>query len=120
MFPREDLTDLDRRKRLLQARIALNRLQCTAAAAELARPLAVVDRGVTLWRRVSPLVKLFAVPAGLLLGRSLGGRRAAGRRSRFGMLLTVLPLVWRGARLFMTVRAAAAAGRPPAGARPPR
>jgi len=112
MFPHQDLTDLARRKELLQANIALCRLDCRAAAAELARPLALIDRGLALWRRVSPAAKLFAIPAGLLVSRFFGRSRPG--RSRGGKIATVmslLPLILRGAKLAMAARTAFATAK---------
>lgn len=117
MFPGEELDDLARRKALLQARIALGRFDCATAAEALVRPLALIDRGVLLWRRISPVVKLLAIPAGLFLGRRLGGRASRRRGGRLGTVLSLAPLFLRGVRLFTSARAAMAAGRtaPPAG-----
>ncbi len=65
---------LARRKAVLLDRICVDRDEVAAAAARLAEPIQVVDRGVTYWRRVSPMVKLAAVPIGILLGRVLKRR----------------------------------------------
>jgi hypothetical protein len=122
MFPNEQLTDLSRRKALLQAHIGLCRVECRATAADLARPLALVDRGVEFWRRISPFTKLAALPAGLLLSRFLGRGRPAGRGrgGKFATLMSLLPLVVRGARLLGALRSAAAAAKnaPPTSGRP--
>lgn len=119
MFPGEELDDLARRKALLQARIALGRFDCVTAAEALGRPIALVDRGVAVWRRISPVVKLLAIPAGLFLGSRFGGSRHPRRRrgGRLGTVLSLAPLILRGVKLFTTARAAVAAARtaPPAG-----
>jgi len=116
MFPQEELNQLARRKALLQARIALCRIECRVAAAELARPIVLIDRGVEIWRKISPFAKLFAVPAGLLLGRALGGRPSpgGGRRGKLATIASLLPLVLRGAKLFVAARAALAETKKPA------
>lgn len=121
MFPTQDLTDLARRKALLQANIALCRLECRAAAVELTRPLALVDRGLAMWRRVSPAVKLFAIPAGLLLSRFFGrSRPGRGRGGKFATFMSLLPLVLRGTKLVLAARTAFAAAKssPPSSGRP--
>jgi hypothetical protein len=121
MFPNQDLTDLARRKALLQANIALCRLDCRTAAAELTRPLALIDRGLAMWRRVSPAVKLFAIPAGLLVSRFFG-RSHPGRSSggKFATVMSLLPLILRGAQLAMAARTAFSATKntPPVSGRP--
>lgn len=122
MFPNEQLTDLARRKALLQAHIGLCRLECQATATELARPLVLVDRGIEFWRKISPFAKLAALPAGLLLSRFFGRSRPAGRGrgGKFATLMSLLPLVVRGARILGAVRSASAAAKnaPPPSARP--
>lgn len=116
MFPQEELNQLARRKALLQARIALCRIECRVAAADLARPIALVDRGIEFWRRISPFAKLVAVPAGLLLGRALRGRPSlgGGQRGKLATIASLLPLLLRGARIFVAARAALAASKKPA------
>jgi len=117
MYPDRELTELTERKQLLQARIALRRWECAAAAAELARPVAGIDRAVGAWRRVSPFVKFLGVPAGFLLTRFISGKRKSpmASKGKLGLLLTALPLIVRGAKVVMAVRAARSA--PKRGAR---
>ncbi len=119
MYPTRELTELAERKRLLQARIGLGRLQSMATAQELARPIAMIDRGVEFFRKIAPFAKLLAVPAGLLLGRTFvrrspvsGGRLRGGK---IGTVLAFLPMVVRGAKMVMGVRAAVAARKAAAG-----
>lgn len=119
MYPTRELTELAARKRLLQARIGLGRLQIMATAQELTRPVAAIDRGVEFVRKLAPVAKLLAVPAGLLLGRAFtrraplpGGRRRGGK---IGTVLAFLPMVVRGAKMVMGVRAAVAAQKAAAG-----
>lgn len=116
MFPQEELNQLARRKALLQARIALCRIECRVAAAELARPIVLIDRGVEIWRKISPFAKLVAVPAGLLLGRALGRRPipGGGHRGKLATIVSLLPLILRGAKLFAAARAALAETKKPA------
>ena len=88
---------------LLQARIAVRRWECVQAAAELSKPIAVVDRGIELWHRFAPFLKLFSVPAAFLLTRRLGRKRRDGAkqsRSKIGLLLRALPLVVKGVKTF--------------------
>lgn len=116
MFPKEELNQLARQKALLQARIALCRIECRVAAAELARPIVLVDRGVEIWRKISPFAKLVAVPVGLLLGRTLGGGPSpgGGRRGKLATIVSLLPLLLRGAKLFAAARTALAETKKPA------
>ena len=74
MYPRQELIVLARRKALLRDRICIDRDGVAAAAARLVEPIEMVDRGVAYWRRVSPMVKLAAIPLGLLMGRVLKRR----------------------------------------------
>jgi hypothetical protein len=93
MYYREELTALAASKAVLVERIRLRRDLCAAAAARAARPLKALDLAVARWRRLSPFVRLAAVPLGLLLARLLGRRaRALGALLRWG------PVVLRAVR----------------------
>lgn len=109
MYPRRELSELAARKALLQARIAVHRAQCLDAAEEIARPLALVDRGLALWRRVSPMVKLLTAPAGLLLTQWLK-RRAVGagatKTGKFAAVMSALPMILRGVKMVQQMRGA--------------
>ena len=111
MYPREELAALRQRKMVLQARIAVRRWETAEAAIELSRPLAIVDRGIDTWRRISPLIKVLAVPVGLMLARLLKARRTAAGRSGgiFALLLGALPAILRGMKFAQQMRAAHAA-----------
>lgn len=123
MYPHGELKALAARKAILQARIAVRRWESAQAAAELAQPIALIDRGVEMWQRISPFVKLLAVPAGLLLAKLWKARHRARGASggKIGLLLAVLPVIMRGVKFFQETRAtqsrrkqarpAAAAGR---------
>ena len=100
MSPRQELNRLAARKALLQARIGVRRLQCQLHAAELEPPLRAADRALAAWRRISPLLKLVGVPAGILLGRELE-RRLGGR---FARLAKFAPVVLQGAGVFLRAR----------------
>ena len=98
MYPSGELKALAARKTLLQARIAVRRWEMVAAAAEVARPMATIDRGLEVWRRISPFVKLFGVALGLLIPRIIA-RRAKGKptgKSKFAAFMAALPLIVRG------------------------
>lgn len=87
----------------MQARIDVRRWECAEAVVELSRPLAAIERGMAMWRRISPLVKLLGIPVSLL------GLRKILRRSRRGhisKLIAMLPVIVRGAKAVMQMRAA--------------
>ena len=71
MYPSRELTALALRKRMLRQRIAVARWECVALASDVARPIALVDRAIVQWRKISPLVKFAALPLGLLFRRRL-------------------------------------------------
>jgi hypothetical protein len=88
MYPREELKVLAGNKAALLDRINLRREVCAEAAARVARPIRMLDRGVARWRRLSPLVKFAAIPLGFLLKRTLGRRaRALGAVMRWGPIV---------------------------------
>lgn len=74
MYSDRELIRLGVHKRFVRRAIALRRLECTQAAAQVTRPLEWLDRVVSFWRRLSPLTKFAAVPLGLLAQRTLLGR----------------------------------------------
>jgi hypothetical protein len=101
MYPSGELNRLAARKALLQSRIAIRRWECAAAAAEIARPIAFIDRGVEMWHRISPFVKLLGVPLGLLITRIVS-RKKKGKptgKSKFAAFMTALPIILRGINL---------------------
>src|SRR3954447_4678213 len=105
MYPHGELVELAERKRLLQARIDVHRWECAAAAAELSRPIAMIDRGVATWRRISPFAKLLGIPAGIFLTRFLKkksereGDPEARKKSKVAAVLTALPVILKGVKL---------------------
>lgn len=106
MYPRRELDALAARKAIVQARIEVRRWECVQAAQALSRPIAVVDRGLELWRRISPLVKLMGLPAAFLGARKIFRKAGPGKWSK---LAALLPAIFRGARIVMQMRAARAA-----------
>ena len=110
MYPRRKLNELALRKALLEVRIAVRRAECAIAAAELVRPIALIDRGVVLWRRVSPMVKFMIVPAGVLLTRiwkqrARGGAKAAKAGGKWAAIFGAVTTVLQGVRIMQDLRA---------------
>jgi hypothetical protein len=97
VYPSEELTALAHRKSALRSRIAMNRLRCTALAAEVARPIAWIDRFLVQWRKISPFTKIAALPLGYLLRRKLLPRR---KTNLIGQILRWAPVALRTARIF--------------------
>ena len=113
MYPSGELKRLADRKTLLQARIAVRRWEMAIAAAEVARPIATIDRGLQIWHRISPFVKLFGVSLGLLIPRIMARRskgKAAGK-SKFAAFMAALPLIIRGVNMVKQAHAAHIAHR---------
>jgi hypothetical protein len=112
MYPRRQLAALAARKALLQAKIEVRRLECAIAATELARPIGWVDRGIALWRRISPIVKALALPGALSLGWFLRKRKAASpsaavpKPGKMAAIMAALPVVLEGVKLMQGMMAA--------------
>jgi hypothetical protein len=87
MYPDRELSRLAAAKAVIRMDIAVRRVECAQAAAEVARPLEWLDRALAFWRRVSPLAKLAVVPLGLLLRRwVLRRHKLLGALLRWGPL----------------------------------
>ena len=71
MYPRQELILLSLRKAAVRREITRLRVQCSGAAVRVTRPLAWIDRVVAFARRLSPLLVIAAVPAGLVAQRFL-------------------------------------------------
>ena len=71
MYPQPELSRLAAHKAALQRGITLRRTRCVAAAAQIVRPLAWLDQAMALWRRISPVAKLTAIPLAIVAGRTL-------------------------------------------------
>jgi hypothetical protein len=93
MYPTEELSLLAARKAALRERISIRRDQCAGAAARVARPLEWIEGALARWRRLSPLVKIAAIPLGILLKR-----RLAPRKRVFGAILRWGPAVFGAVR----------------------
>jgi hypothetical protein len=109
MYPSRQLTELAARKTLLRARIAVRRWECAAAATQIARPIALLDRGVALWHRISPVIKMLGIPAGLFLiqfFKRRGARNAAKKSGKMGAVMAALPMILRGVKMVQEMRGA--------------
>jgi hypothetical protein len=69
MYPQPDLNLLALRKHALMHRIRVRRDACAGHAHEVMKPVVWIEGLHAKWRSISPLVKLAAVPAGLLITR---------------------------------------------------
>jgi hypothetical protein len=101
MYPAGDLSELAGRKRRIQERIRRRRGELALEARRLAQPIALVDRGVALWRRTSPWIRYVVLPAGFLARRGV-----IGPRVRVPRWLRWAPVVLRTARLLREMAAA--------------
>ncbi|HXA14785.1 MAG TPA: hypothetical protein VNW23_06620 [Opitutaceae bacterium] len=89
MYPQPELNRLAAHKVALRRGIALRRAQSAEAAARIAQPFDRLDRMLSFWRRLSPLVKVAAVPLGFLAARTV-----LPQRRILGSLLRWSPLVF--------------------------
>ncbi len=71
MFPHQELIRLAAHKASLRREIALQRARCVEAAVRVAQPLMWLDRLIARVRRLSPLLILAVVPAGLVVQRTV-------------------------------------------------
>jgi hypothetical protein len=87
MYPEGELRLLAARKAAVRQRIHEGRAECAEAIATLARPIEWLDRALEKWRRITPVLKLAAVPLVLLLKRFIAPRtRILGTILRWGPL----------------------------------
>jgi hypothetical protein len=99
MYPQEELKLLSLKKAALRQRIHVQRAECAAAFTRISRPLQWLDRVIAQWRKLSPMLKLGAVPLVLLLKRWIAPRtRILGSVLRWG------PLVYGAVRGFAATR----------------
>jgi len=102
MYPDAELKRLETHKTALRLRIAIRRLEISLAAAEVERPIVWLDKVVAVWRKIRPLAKFAAIPAALLLKRTV--LRHTGI---FGTLLRWGPAVFGAGKLFASMRRSA-------------
>ena len=87
MYPQGELTRIAADKAALGRRIARRRVECSEALAGAVEPLGWLDRAVDLWRRISPVAKIAAVPLALVAKRLLFPRaKLLGSLLRWGPL----------------------------------
>ena len=93
MYPQRELIRLATHKAAMRRNIGRQRAQCTAAAAQVLRPLEWLERMRSFWRRLSPFAHLAAVPLSFLVPL-----RAHPRLKILGSFLRWGPLVFRAVR----------------------
>lgn len=81
MYPQPELSRGVAHKAAVRRRIARRRAECVGAMTQAARPLALFDRMVTLWRQLAPYAGLAAVAL------SFGRKRATSRPAGWGRTL---------------------------------
>ncbi len=99
MYPQPELSRGVAHKAAVRRRIARKRAECVVAMTQAARPLALVDRMVTLWRQLAPYAGLAAVAL------SFRRKRTASRHA--GWLRSLLrwgPVLSGALRLFRSKR----------------
>lgn len=100
MYPQRELARLATYKVWLRRGIALRRIECAGAAARIARPIGWLDRLLAFWRQLSPVVRVTALPLGVLLTRTM-----FPKVKFLGALLRWGPLVYGVVRQFAGNRA---------------
>lgn len=93
MYPQRELIRLGTYKSALRRRVGTRRIQLVEAAARAGEPFAWIDRMMGHWRRLAPLVRLAAVPLGIMAART-----AFSRLKYLGPLLRWGPLVFGAMR----------------------
>ncbi len=105
MYPRRELTRLGVHKAALRRRLARHRAECVEAAVVVTQPLQWLDQALALWRRVSPIAMIAAVPLGFLIKRT-----GSPKLRMIGTLMKWAPVVFgavRGVTASVRDRAAA-------------
>lgn len=105
MYPEGDLKRLAGRKALVRSRIALHRMETALYGRDVMRPVLAIDRAITSWRRISPWVKLAAVPLGFMAQRSVLRRIGPLRR-----ILRWAPTALGALRIFREMSAGSSTG----------
>jgi hypothetical protein len=102
MYPQAELTRLHYVRAGLRWRIARQRGELAQAGERVLRPVAQADRIIGWWQRLSPMIKVAAVPLMMAVRRSLFRRRPAARA--VGALGQWIPLLMNGFRLWRGMR----------------
>ena len=71
MYPKVDLEILEQRKAALRTRIRVRRAACAIEIDRVLRPAVWLEGAYAKWKAISPLVKVGAIPLGLLLKNKL-------------------------------------------------
>ena len=71
MYPQGALNELRGAKAALRRRISERRMQNVEHARRAGQPLVWIDSAWSMWTRLSPFVKLAAIPAGLVAARGV-------------------------------------------------
>lgn len=71
MYPKVDLEILAQRKDRLRSRIRIRRQASAVEIERVLRPVEWAEGAYAKWKSISPLVKIGAVPLGLLLKRKV-------------------------------------------------
>jgi hypothetical protein len=90
MYPRAELTLLEHRKAILQARIALQRIELAGQLQGVTRPLVWIDGVRARWQGFPSVIRLLSGPLILIVQRLLERRVPVG-----GKVLAWLPVAWR-------------------------
>ena len=92
MYPRAELTLLEHRKAILQARIALQRIELAGQLQGVTRPLVWIDGVRARWQGFPSVIRLLSGPLILIVQRLLERRVPVG-----GKVLAWLPVAVGGA-----------------------
>ena len=85
MYPDRELIGLALHRKILRRRIARRRSECIAAATQLARPIAWLDRVVAFWRKLSPIAQIALPSLGALAARKIfSGHKILNLALRWG------------------------------------
>lgn len=88
MYTERELIRLAAHKQALRLRITRRRTECAVAIAGVGQPLLWLDRMQAAWHRLSPLMRIAAVPLGFMLKRSAHPRpRLLGRLLRWSPVI---------------------------------
>lgn len=71
MYPQVDLEILAQRRERLRSRIRSRREACAVEVERVLRPVEWAENAYAKWKAISPVVKVGAIPLGLLLKKRL-------------------------------------------------